>query len=267
MTRSRTATTAWSATSALPTACVTAVRSALPVTALRLSASPDLSAPSASLAADLRISAKPVPEDAAGVSRPGAAVILPTLAYAAIALAMVAISFVPSYPPRSAAQQVDGAGDHRFCRIDGGDVGFVAALRLVHVHHLDEGIDVGHEHVALRVGGGMGGVVAPLELALAGHDVRHLDDVGADRLVEHALEGDDLAPIRLAARRLRTRFRVREILGDDAQPRALRVEAGEGDLQRLVEAHGSALPQPVGLRPSTSLIMPICWRSRLVVSA
>src|SRR6516165_46178 len=89
----------------------------------------------------------------------------------------------------------------------------------------------------------------------------------ADGLVEHALEGDDLAPVGLAARRRRSRLGIRHVLGDDAKPRALRVQPGEGDLQRFLEAHGSALAQPVGLRPSTSLIKPICWRSRLVVSA
>ena len=101
------------------------------------------------------------------------------------------------------------------------EVGAVGALGVAHVHHFDEGVDVGGAHIALRVGGRVRGVVAARQLARIVADLLHLHQRRARARGPPRAEGDGLAAVRLGARIAAGGVLVGEVLGDDAQPRGL----------------------------------------------
>src|SRR3546814_9550586 len=71
-------------------------------------------------------------------------------------------------------------------------------------------------------------------------------------LFRSVVEGHQLAPVRLAARRLRRRVGVGDILGDHAQARALGTQAGSGNVQRLLEIHDWGFLSPSRSEEHTS---------------
>ena len=88
----------------------------------------------------------------------------------------------------------------------------------------------------------MPGLVVHVELGdLVASNVTHADLLDARRAVQKRLEGDDLAPVRIAARRFRGRIGVGEVFRDHAHALALREHAGGGDFHRFREIH---LPGP-----------------------
>src|SRR3546814_17007867 len=64
----------------------------------------------------------------------------------------------------SAAQQVDGAHQHRTRRRQHVEVRLVATLRLTHVHQFNHGIDVREKKVTVLIGGRMPWIEAAPEL-------------------------------------------------------------------------------------------------------
>ena len=52
-------------------------------------------------------------------------------------------------------QKINRFGQHLLGRVHDRQVGLERALRFAHVHDFDQGIDIGHFHIAAGVGGGV----------------------------------------------------------------------------------------------------------------
>jgi hypothetical protein len=146
-----------------------------------------------------------------------------------------------------ALEDVDGALEHPARRRDDIEVGFVGALGVAQIRHLDERIDVRIFDVAAGVGGRIAGLVPQLEIGPIGLDVAELDDMGVERAIELGRKRHDLAPVRVAAGRLRSGIGVGDILGDDLHAANLRMQAGGGDGQRFDKIHNAPAPLTSGL--------------------
>jgi hypothetical protein len=111
----------------------------------------------------------------------------------------------------------------------------LTALRLLHVHHLNEAVDVRRAHIASRIGGWMRRVVAQRKVRVVPAYFAQLHERGAGCAVHLRAKFDGLAPVGISPRRAAGCILVGEVLGDDAEACGLDLHPTRGYAERLVQ--------------------------------
>jgi len=117
------------------------------------------------------------------------------------------------------------------------DIGFVAPLRVAHVHHLDERVHVGETHIAGRVRARIARIVLQAELRAVRNRIDELHDVRVQLGVERGRHRGHAPAVGLAGCGRRDRIRVGEIFRDQAHAARLGAHSVGGDLQSSEEIH------------------------------